>query len=105
MLFVNRTNSTKFRPAKMMRQSYPLSSGDAYAMAIEQSAHMDDEAVAEQSFEEATYEGLSNKNGTAFGRIDTLDRNFCSRVKDPALKTACDSSHHRISLFRNKSAK
>lgn len=105
MLFVNRTNSTKFRPAKMMRQSYPLSSGDAYAMALEQSSRIDAEAVAEQNFEEATYEGLNAKNGAAFSRIDSLDRNFCSRVKDPALKTACDSSHHRISLFRNKSAK
>lgn len=75
MFFARRSNKNSNTQANKQRRNYPLSSGEAFDLAVGYTKIYDDDIVTDQNIAEAT---LSAAN---YARLDALDRNFNANTK------------------------
>ena len=93
MFTIYNRNTVKTQHNKDHPSHLNFSSGEAYEEA---------QALEEQSFEEEKADSLFKNSATGYSSIDSLDCNFCSRIKEGSEVKTTPKRHHIIRLIKRK---
>lgn len=102
MFTINNRNTVKTQHNKDHPSHLNFSSGEAYEEALARLKHADAQALEEQSYEEEKADSLFKNSATGYSSIDSLDCNFCSRIKDSSEVKTTPKRHHIIRLIKRK---
>ena len=102
MFTIYNRNTVKTQHNKEHPSHLNFSSGEAYEDALARLKHADAQALEEQSFEEEKADSLFKNSATGYSSIDSLDCNFCSRIKDGSEVKTTPKRHHIIRLIKRK---
>lgn len=103
MFTIYNRNTVKSQTNKEHQQTHlNFSSGEAYEEALARLNRADAQALEEQSFEEEKADCLYKSSALGYSSIDSLEGNFCSRIKDGSEVKTTAKRHHIIPLLHRK---